>query len=236
MNKLAIIVPCYNPSVGWEQRLIEHYQIFQRQSQHPQLQLTLVNDGSALEQVNERHFQTLRTTFPTINIISYTENRGKGYALRQGVAASEADYYLFTDIDFPYTTTSMLTVQKEVLQKGGIVVGNRKTDYYEKVPLFRTLLSKTFRWVLKVVLNLPVADSQCGLKAFDEQGKKYFLDTTIDRFLFDLEFLVIANKHNSIRSVHVQLKDNIVFSTMGLSILSTELFNFLRIISRRFTG
>lgn len=234
MNKLALVVPCYNPSVGWEQRLIEHHTAFLEASAHSATQLVLVNDGSNPDLVNQTHFVKLSTAFPTIHIVDYADNRGKGYALRQGVAAVESDYYLFTDIDFPYLTKSMLAVQTALLKSDGIVVGNRKTDYYEKVPFFRTVLSKTFRGVLKGVLNLPVADSQCGLKAFDKKGKDYFLQTETDRFLFDLEFLVLANKKISIRSVHVQLKDNIVFSSMGLGILSTEFFNFVKILGKRF--
>lgn len=234
MNKLALIVPCYNPQVGWEQNLIEHYTAFLEASSHTNTQLVLVNDGSNSDVVNENHFTQLQAVFPSTHIVSYTQNQGKGYALRQGVAAVDSDYYLFTDIDFPYLTNSMLAVQTELLKNGGVVVGNRKTDYYEKVPFFRTILSKTFRGVLKRVLNLPVADSQCGLKAFDAEGRDYFLKTTINRFLFDLEFLVLANKKVSIRSVHVQLKDNIVFSSMGLGILSTEFFNFVKILGKRF--
>ncbi|MFK7935867.1 MAG: glycosyltransferase [Saprospiraceae bacterium] len=235
MNKLALIVPCYNPETGWEERLIEHYTNFLQANDGVETQLVLVNDGSTVAAVNETAFTTLRKVIPTIQIVNYSQNRGKGYALRQGVAAITADYYLFTDIDFPYLTESMVAVQRGVLKNGGIVVGHRKTDYYEKVPFFRTVLSKTFRGLLKGVLNLPVEDSQCGLKGFDAAGKEYFLETEIDRFLFDLEFLVLATDRVPIRSVHVQLKDNIVFSSMGLGILQTEFFNFVKILRKRVT-
>ncbi|MFN7119385.1 MAG: glycosyltransferase [Saprospiraceae bacterium] len=230
---LTIVVPCYNPRPGWAQRVIEHFQAYQRQSAMSTVNLTLVNDGSN-QNVGEKDFQFLRQAIPNLTLISYETNAGKGYALRQGVHHSHSDFYIFTDIDFPYTTESMLAVERALLEKGGIAVGHRDESYYGKVPLFRKILSQSFRWFIKRLLNLPVEDSQCGLKGFDANGKQIFLQTTVDRFLFDLEFLVIANGKAPVYAVPVQLKEGIVFTTMGAKILWTESRNFLKILSRRF--
>ncbi len=235
MNKqtLTIIVPCYNPRPNWAQRVIEHFQAFIKASASADVKLTLVNDGS-IRNVSENDFQCLRQAIPQLTLVSYEQNGGKGYALRQGVQHSHSDYYIFTDIDFPYTLESMLEVERALLEKGGIAVGHRDQSYYGKVPWFRKILSQSFRWFIKKLLNLSVEDSQCGLKGFDEKGKQIFLQTTVDRFLFDLEFLVIANGKAPIYAVPVQLKEGIVFTTMGAKILWTESRNFLKILSRRF--
>lgn len=230
---ITIIVPCYNPRPGWAQRVVEHFQQYQKESAAASVKLTLVNDGST-QQVSEADFQYLRQAIPMLTLVSYDENGGKGYALRQGVQHSKCDYYIFTDIDFPYTLESMLAVERALLEKGGIAVGHRDESYYGKVPLFRKVLSQSFRWFIKRLLNLSVEDSQCGLKGFDEKGKQIFLQTTVDRFLFDLEFLVIANGKAPVYAVPVQLKEGIVFTTMGAKILWTESRNFLKILMRRF--
>lgn len=194
----------------------------------------MVNDGST-QMVSEADFQLLQQAIPTITIISYSENRGKGYALRQGVEHSASDFYIFTDIDFPYTLESMLAVEEALLGQGGIAVGHRDQSYYGKVPLFRKLLSQSFRWFIKRLLSLPVEDSQCGLKGFNNAGKEVFLNTTVDRFLFDLEFLVLANGKVPVYAVPVQLKEGIEFTTMGAKILWTESRNFLKILLKRFS-
>lgn len=196
------------------------------------VRLTLVNDGST-QYVSEADFLLLRQTIPQLTIISYAVNGGKGHALREGAYHSHSDLYIFTDVDFPYTLESMLAVEKALLQKGGLAMGHRNTVYYEKVPWFRKVLSRSFRWFIRQLLNVPVEDSQCGLKGFDVQGKAIFIQTTIGRFLFDLEFLVLASGKLPIYAVPVHLKDGVTFSTMGLGILWRESRNFLKILSKR---
>lgn len=191
--------------------------------------LIVVNDGST-QRDTELIFKRLSEILPEVNIVSYTANRGKGYALRQGVLASEADFHIVTDADFPYTIESMGRVAATLRERGGIAAGNRDTAYYDKVPAFRRLLSKALRWLLRNVLRQPVNDSQCGLKGFDNAGKKVFLETTIDRFLFDLEFLMLANGRVPVTPVPVELREGVTFSPVGWRILATEGRNFLRLL------
>jgi hypothetical protein len=84
--------------------------------------------------------------------------------------------------------------------------------------------------MLRHVLRQPIDDSQCGLKAFDNAGKAVFLETRIDRFLFDLEFLMLANGRVRVTPVQVQLRDGVVFSQVGWKILAAEGKNFLRLL------
>jgi glycosyltransferase involved in cell wall biosynthesis len=224
-------VPCYNPPNGWETLLAARFQDFQGQFDPAAfvLGLIVVNDGST-RNVTDENIARLRALAPGVQIVRYPQNRGKGYALRQGVAASEADLHLVTDTDFPYTLESMARVATVLRERGGIAAGNRDTAYYQKVPAFRRWLSRFLRWMLRHVLRQPIDDSQCGLKAFDNAGKAVFLETRIDRFLFDLEFLMLANGRVRVTPVLVQLRDGVVFSQIGWKILAAEGKNFLRLL------
>ena len=170
---------------------------------------------------------------PEVKIVSYPENHGKGYALRQGVAASDADFHLVTDADFPYTIESMQRIVLTLRDRGGIAAGNRDTAYYDRVPVFRRWLSQGLRWLLRNVLRQPIGDSQCGLKGFDNSGKKVFLETTIERFLFDLEFLMLASGRVPVTPVPVELREGVTFSKVGWKILLTEGRNFLWLLLRK---
>lgn len=194
--------------------------------------LIVVNDGSA-RNASEANFEQLRALAPGAQVVSYAENRGKGHALRQGVAASDAELCLVTDADFPYTLESMKKVVQTLVERGGIAAGNRDTAYYEQVPAFRRRLSKSLRWLLRHVLRQPIDDSQCGLKGFDRAGRAIFLQTTIDRFLFDLEFLMLANGRVPVTPVPVELRPGVTFSHVGAKVLATEGGNFLRLFLRR---
>lgn len=196
--------------------------------------MIVVDDGSPNENA-QSIFLRLTEIEPCSRVISYPDgiNRGKGYALRKGVDFSAADYQLVTDADFPYTIESMRRIVASLLEKGGIAAGNRDTAYYEKVPFFRRLLSRSLRWLLRNVLRQPISDSQCGLKGFDNAGKKIFLETTIDRFLFDLEFLMLADGRVQVTPVPVELRAGVTFSKVGWKILATEGRNFLWLLLRK---
>jgi glycosyltransferase involved in cell wall biosynthesis len=229
--RLNVIVPCYNPPAGWAEALVGRFSDFKNAVSDlvSETGLIVVNDGSA-PSATELNFKKLKEILPEARIVSYETNRGKGYALRQGVAASEADFHLVTDADFPYTIDSMRRVAATLRESGGIAAGNRDTAYYAKVPAFRRWLSKGLRWLLRNVLRQPIGDSQCGLKGFDNQGKKVFLETTIDRFLFDLEFLMLAGGRIQVTPVPVELREGVVFSKVGWRILATEGKNFLKLL------
>ena len=83
----------------------------------------------------------------------------------------------------------------------------------------------------KIILNLPVNDTQCGLKAFDEEVKDILLDCATDRFLIDLELLMAVNKKSlSIIPVSVQLREDIDFTKFNASVLLKEVFSILKLI------
>jgi glycosyltransferase involved in cell wall biosynthesis len=226
--RLHVIVPCYNPPSGWETALVTHFLDLKKalDDSVDELKLVVVNDGASAHTA-AANFVRLKELLPDAAVVEYSLNRGKGYALRQGVAGTDADFYLLTDADFPYTIDSMVRVVQTLKETGGIAAGNRDTAYYERVPLLRKWLSQFLRWMLRNVLRQPIDDSQCGLKAFDQSGKTIFLKTTIDRFLFDLEFLMLANGRVPVTPVRVELRESVVFSAVSWSILATEGRNFL---------
>ncbi len=233
---IEIILPAYNLPDGWPEKMAANWLILNELAHSAgfsEARLTVVNDGSlrGFSAVQKVEFERL---LPRARLFEYPKNRGKGHALRHGAARSEADFCLITDADFPYSMASVAAVLKKLREKGGIVVGFREPNYYEKVPFFRKMISKTLRWLLENVLRLPTSDSQCGLKAFDRRGRDVFLKTEIDRFLFDLEFLVLASKTPAleITPVAVELRENVQFSRVGLRILATEALNFLSILFR----
>ena len=79
--------------------------------------------------------------------------------------------------------------------------------------------------------SLLTSDTQCGLKAMNKKGKEVFLKTTINRYLFDLEFVFLL-KRNSIKAAisELTLRDGLTFSEMNNRILFHEFKNFLKII------
>lgn len=157
------------------------------------IQVVLSDDGSTND--IQEAIQFLRSSLgEKLTYISAERNKGKGAALKAGVKLIRTDNYIFTDIDFPYTAESMVSVYQSCLDNRGVVMGIRDKNYYNDITRFRTWLSKILRWFNKLLLQLPSNDTQCGLKAFDAIGGEILVDCKTDRFLIDLEFLLSANQ------------------------------------------
>ena len=232
---IDIVLPCYNPNSSWPDELLKFDNYIRP---HFTINYIIVNDGSVTGDINSQIHTLTQKNIP-VTRVSYDRNQGKGYALREGVKKSKAPFTLYTDIDFPFTNKSMEDMLHTLTSgKFDIVAGYRNENYYEKtISGFRIALSKSFRFFIRKVLRMPISDTQCGLKGFNEKGKTKFLDTTINRYLFDFEFIYtsVKDKTITIAPVQVELKDNVVFSKMKGKILAQETMNLLKVLlfSRR---
>ena len=234
MVQLSIVLPCYNPPDDWEQHVSEAYAYITR---HLNIapELIIVNDGS--NKNIDTGLELLKTKIPGLAYITLPKNKGKGAALRAGVAKATGTLVIYTDIDFPYTLDSFLAVFN-ALNTGNydIVIGIKNADYYRYSPRYRTFISKMLRKGIGFFFNMPVTDTQCGLKGFNQQGKAVFLETTIDRYLFDLEFVYQSFKkyrNLKVKSIAVSLRPNVIFRAMNLKVLASESSNFLKILLKR---
>ena len=231
-QKLTLVLPCYNPPENWEKVVVDSVNSIQSHVGE-EVALIIVNDGST-KNVEEDKKKYILNALPRVDFVDYKENRGKGYALRQGVAKVESGLIIYTDIDFPYEEESLLSLYKTLKEGHDAVLGHRGQEYYSKTPFFRKIISKTLRWILKVFLRLPTDDSQCGIKGFNSNGAKVFMDTRIDRFLFDLEFIKLCAKRKlDIKKAEVELKPNVIFSKVNFRILAAESLNFFKVLFRK---
>jgi hypothetical protein len=235
MASFLIILPCYNPHPGWKEVIRESMERIRKKNQQHSFRVTLVNDGSQ-KGFDKGGLENIEG----LTIIELPVNMGKGYALRKGLEQSYgSDYYIYTDVDFPYTEESFQLVIDELGSgKANVVAGVRDDNYYKDVPAARKNISIFLRWMIKKMLLLQITDTQCGLKGFDIKGRQIFLNTTIHRFLFDLEFIFLASNNKTIVliPVKVDLKENIVFSEVNMRILFKESTNFLKVLLYSLTG
>lgn len=236
MLTFTILLPCYNPHNEWEENVRRNFLSVQQHNPDKEFNLVIVNDGSTkgfsgskLSQLNIKN----------LLVTELAENRGKGFALREGIRRSaKTDYYIYTDVDFPYTESSFQKIISELENgKVNIAAGVRDEGYYKGVPLLRKLISKLLRGLIGILFHLKITDTQCGLKGFDNKGREIFLQTTINRYLFDMEFIFLASAQSgvSIKPVTVELRDNIQFSKLNPKILFREGRNFLKIFFHSIT-
>jgi glycosyltransferase involved in cell wall biosynthesis len=227
---IDLILPVYLPGPDWPLATLKYLDGFEQQVRR-QVNLIVVNDGGKDHSAFERLSALLGDR---VRIIHLPENRGKGHALRTGIAQAQSDVMLYTDADFPYTLDSMWSIVETLDQGYDVALGYREKDYYASVPWFRKGLSELLRFLLKRALHSPITDTQCGLKGMSRGGREIFLNTHIDRFLVDLEFIqnAVRNERVSMATVVVKLRPDVVFSTMGAGVLVREGLNFVRLLFR----
>jgi glycosyltransferase involved in cell wall biosynthesis len=234
LMSVSLVLPCYNPQPCWEHVIYSSYSSFSAHI-HETVELVIVIDGKS-DGATQKALSYIEENIPQYGLIEYANNKGKGYAIRQGVAVAKGDIILYTDIDFPYTTESMVKIY-DALKMGDtdVAVGVKDDTYYSHVPFLRRIISRYLRFFIRIFLSMPITDTQCGLKGFKRDVAPLFLKTSINRYLFDLEFIRNCFKNGSyrVRAIPISLKENIHFRQMNYRILFSESMNFMRLLFKK---
>ena len=160
-------------------------------------ELIVVDDGS-----NDQTAEVARAAFEdsgdiAASVVRYDQNRGKGFAVRTGLAAATANIALFSDADLSTPIEEMPKVVDPIRNgEYDLTFGSRALDaklIETHQPWLREQGGKTFNLVVRTLTRMPFWDTQCGFKAFNMTKFRPLLNLMkIDRFGFDVEFLYVA--------------------------------------------
>jgi dolichyl-phosphate beta-glucosyltransferase len=189
---LSIVIPAFNEAHRLPHTLSETIAFLERQSYKSEI--LVVTDGSS--DGTAQVASDFTRQFPTLQVFEFTDNRGKGFAVRTGMLAANGRYRLFMDadyavpIDFAGEFLSMMEAGAE------IVIGSRchPQSHIEEMQRFpRRQLAIMFGYLQQGILRMPFRDTQCGFKMFTAgAAEKLFPLQTFDCAYFDAEILYIA--------------------------------------------
>lgn len=230
-NNLNIIIPLYNPHEGWENNFIESVTAVREQLNGTKLSVVLVNDGSTIKISG---IEEITNRFDFLKYCSYPVNQGKGYAIRYGLNVSDADYYIYTDIDFPFGHHVISeTYQLLKSDNTNIVLGTRDLSYFSKLPVKRRIYSLLLKELNYFVTGFKIKDTQAGLKGLDNKAKKILAATKTNTFLFELEFLKMSIRRGlNYRFIHVSCRPGIRFTDFRFRVLYNETICLLKLFFR----
>lgn len=192
--KLSVVVPVFNENKRLEDGFNHYYSYLKKQKYN--WELIFVDDGSTDNSL--RLINKIKKDLPNITVLSYSENRGKGYAIYQGIQKAQGDYILFADIDY---SVSIETIEEffDYFGKGYfVVIGSRRVEgsviAVHQNPL-RETLGRGFTALVNMLIYPKITDATCGFKAFkNKTAKKIFQKVTIYGWAFDAEILFICRK------------------------------------------
>ncbi|MCS7256551.1 MAG: glycosyltransferase family 2 protein [Thermomicrobium sp.] len=189
---LSLIIPAYNE----RDRIITTLETVTDFLEQGEIdyEVIVVSDGST-DGTDELASQFART-HPRVRLVAYRPNRGKGFAVRTGVATSRGRYVAFIDADLA-VPISVVGAFLEALQDGyDIVVASRhhpESTVAAPPPWKRRVMSQVFAWLVRRLVIDAFPDTQCGAKGFRADiARKLFARQQIDHFSFDAEILFLA--------------------------------------------
>ena len=191
---LSIVIPAYNE----EKRLpatLDRVQRYLGGLADQNWECIVVDDGS--KDATAEIVTLTANTEPRVGLIRNPGNRGKGYAVRNGMLAAAGEWRLFTDADLSAPIEELPKLQKaaksydSVIALGSRAV-NRSLVSVPQSPV-REYAGRFFNLTMRAVTGLPFLDTQCGFKLYRADAAQAVFSRQIeDGFSFDVEDLMIA--------------------------------------------
>lgn len=194
---LSIVIPAYNEVRRLPNTLtrISNYCQEQFPAKH---EIIVVDDGSSDDTL--KFLQQQQAALPGLRIVSYTKNRGKGYAIKKGIENAEGKYVVFSDADLSTPIEEIEKILARLEEGCPVVIGTRKhpgSEVLKHQPVWRESMGKVYTWISNRTLGLKVSDFTCGFKGFERAHARQIFDAqTIDRWAFDSEILFLASYYN----------------------------------------
>ncbi len=197
MQKVAIIIPCYNEAKRLDYKNIETLLL------NSDMDVYFANDGSkdtTVEIINaiiKNHPQRL-------HLINFTENSGKAStifkAINQIHQQDKYDFIGYFDADFSTPSYEIIRLVNEINnRKCEFLIGSRilllnsgiKRKYY------RHVIGRVIITLINLKFKLGIYDTQCGAKLFSKKIiPKAFNKPFYTSWIFDVEIFIRLQKQN----------------------------------------
>jgi glycosyltransferase involved in cell wall biosynthesis len=174
----CIIIPTYNNQQTLAD-VISEVQLYTSE-------VIIVNDGST------DHTAAILKDFPAVHVIDYSPNRGKGIALRKGIAYSQEKGYRYAitmDSDGQHFAKDIPSFIDQIEKfPDALLIGARNLNQ-ENMPKKNTFGNKFSNFWVLVTTGLTLPDTQSGYRLYPVEKMKgmRFLSS---RYEFEVEVLV----------------------------------------------
>jgi dolichyl-phosphate beta-glucosyltransferase len=197
---ISLVLPTFNPGLGLDRTWAEVNRFLQETDQN--WEVLFVCDGCT-DGSPEILAERVRGLTQRIRVLSHTPNRGKGYAVRQGLAAARGDWRLFTDVDLAYSFDDVQRVAAALQAGAELAIASRSHPQSRLVlppnlqgyAYRRYLQSLVFSLLARCLLPIAQRDTQAGLKGLSARAATLLLPhLRCNGFGFDCELLTACTR------------------------------------------
>jgi glycosyltransferase involved in cell wall biosynthesis len=140
--------------------------------------------------------ERLGSETPRVRLVGNVGDRGKGHAIRVGIAHASGEVMVQLDADMQFLPEDIPRVVAPILAgEADVTLGSRFTAGATRgagsTPLLRTLGNKTVSGYVSLLCGQRVTDAQAGLKAWTREAAKR-IDLQSDNFSYEAEIVVKA--------------------------------------------
>jgi dolichyl-phosphate beta-glucosyltransferase len=194
--RLSIVIPAYNEASRIERTLDRSVEFLDGRGES--WEIVVADDGSRDETptIVERYIRSHGNA--RVRLVALPHNRGKGAALRAGVAATRGERVLLMDADLATPIEELEALSRALDEGFKVATGSRAvatSNVTRPQSGLRVLLGRAGNLWIRSLAVPGVHDTQCGFKLFEgDVARDLFARCREERFGIDIEVLCLARR------------------------------------------
>jgi len=206
---LSLVLPAYNEEANLDKCTKLTLEALDRFLNKKDYEIIIVEDGSTDK--TPEVAKKLAEKFDQVRYLHSDERLGKGKSLTMAFRKGKGRILAFVDVDLATDLQHLPELIKAVDEEGyDISIGSRLLPNSRvNRGIRRTITSKVFNKLVRLLLGSDLRDHQCGFKAFRRDiFENLASEVKSDHLFWDSEFLVKAQNHGyRVKEIPVRWKD-----------------------------
>lgn len=224
MEKISIVVPCYNEEKNIKNFYEEMTKALEKIKEKYNYEIIFVNDGST--DATEINVKKIRETDESVILISFSRNFGKEAAIYAGLSNATGDLIALIDADLQHPPIAILDMIEGINEGYDVVATKRKNRKGESAikSAFSKLFYKMMRIFIPIEKNVQdfrlmkkeVVDAILSLKEYNRFSKGIF--TWVG---FNIKYIEIENVERKAGKTKWSFKKLFNYAIEGITSFTT---------------